>query len=87
MSTSPTATIGAAVRPKPMPRPAWTMPAKKTIASTAARTPGSARRSNAGQPGVWRMFSGSQVASSGNAIRMKTITTMMRNIGNAALAM
>ena len=37
-------------------------------------------------PGAARMFSGSQVASSGAAIRMKTMTTMIRNIGTAVFA-
>jgi len=34
--------------------------------------------------GVWRMLSGSHVASSGNQIRTKTISTMIANIGRAA---
>ena len=35
---------------------------------------------------LWRMFSGSHVASWGKAIRMKTMRIMIRHIGNAARA-
>ena len=38
-------------------------------------------------PGPCRAVSGSQVASSGESTRITTITTMMRNIGRAVLAM
>lgn len=37
-------------------------------------------------PGPFLMLSGNHVAISGNQISTKTITTMIRNIGNAARA-